>query len=68
MTERGIQEAVARADVIICAVLRRLPLVAALTLALLLAVLAARGKPPPDAHDITSEGPEGDYTDEWYRW
>lgn len=74
--ERKIIEAVARADLLICGLLRRLPTVIALAVVLLLAVLAvrhlARADPPLIDYDrpgvdITSEGPEA-YTDQWYKW
>lgn len=77
MTERGIQIAVARADIIICTALRWLAILVPLTFVLLLAVLAARMLAEYDVRwidydrpsvDITSEGPEGDYTEAWNDW
>lgn len=73
--ERRILEAVARADLILSAVLRALPVVAALTALLILAVIVARARLPDPYQvdydrpgvDITSEGPEG-YTSEYYKW
>ena len=75
MSEMGIQTAIARADVILCAILRALPVIAALTLLLLVLLLVVRARwPDPylidyDAPgvDITSEGPEG-YTQAYYDW
>ena len=74
--ERRIIEAVARADVWLCGLRRRLPAAIALAVALLLAALVvrrlARADPPLIDYDrpgvdITSEGPEA-YTDRWYQW
>lgn len=74
MTERGIQIAVARADIIICTALRWLAILVPLTIVLLLAVLAARKLTGQEVRwidydrpgvDITSEGPEEDYTKAW---
>ena len=73
--ERRILEAVARADLILSAVLRALPAVAALTALLILAVIVARARLPDPYQvdydrpgvDVTSEGPEG-YTSEYYKW
>ena len=76
MTERQIQEAVARADIIICEIIRCAGIIILLMAVLLICVLAARHftrEEPPmidyDAPgvDITSEGPD-EYTDEYYRW
>ena len=72
MTERQLQEAVARADLTVCALLRWVVAVAILAAVLLLALLAvrhfARAEPPRiDRCDVTSEGPEG-YTPAWYEW
>ena len=65
MTEKSILEAVARADLIVCAALRVLA-AAVLTLILLALVLAGRKLADPYRQnyygpcDITSEGPEND--------
>lgn len=70
---RRIIEAVARADLILCFVGRVAFVVALLSLALLLVVLAVRGTDPDlidydkPGTDVTSEGSEG-YTEEWYKW
>jgi hypothetical protein len=74
-TTRQIQIAVARADLIVCTVLRWLAVIVPLTIVFLLVLLVVwKHRPDPylidyDAPgvDITSEGPEA-YTDEWYRW
>lgn len=72
-TTRRIIEAVARADLILCFAGRVVLVVALLSLALLLAVLAVHGADPylidydKPGTDITSEGPEG-YTSEYYKW
>lgn len=76
MTEKSIQIAVARADLIVCQALRvlaALAVFAVILLAVLLIVHHARGDPylidyDAPGVDITSEGPDGDYTEEWYRW
>lgn len=74
MTERSIQIAVARADIIICSALRWLAILIPLTIVLLLAVLAARKLAGQEVQwidydrpgvDITSEGPEDDFTKAW---
>lgn len=74
MTERGIQIAVARADIIICTALRWLAILVPLAAVLLLAVLAARKLAGQEVQwidydrpgvDITSEGPEEDFTKAW---
>ena len=74
-TERAIQAAVARADLIISTILRKLPIVAVLTVVLLLAVITVRrwagfqGYSPywidydAPGVDITSEGPDDDVGD-----
>ena len=75
--EKAIQIAVARADLFACATLRWLGALAALTVLLLLAVIAFRSwavrafdpyLTDYDAPgvDITSEGPDDDCTQEWY--
>lgn len=70
---RRIIEAVARADMILCFAGRVAFVVALLSLALLLVVLAVRGTDPDlidydkPGTDVTSEGPEG-YTEEWNEW
>ena len=73
MTDRMIQVGVARADLILCAVLRWAVIVALLAAVLVVAVIIVRARlPDPDlidydapGVDITSEGPEG-YTSAWY--
>ena len=76
MTERQIQEAVARADIIICEIIRWAGIIILLMAVLFICILAvrhfAREEPPMIDYDapgvdITSEGPDG-YTDEYYRW
>lgn len=76
MTSRDVIEAVARADRWICSALRLLPVVAALSVVLLLAVLAVLvwGRYDPNwidydapGVDITSEGPDGDWTEAWQK-
>ena len=75
MTDRAIQIAVARADLILCALLRWAVIVALLAAVLVVTVIIVRARlPDPDlidydrpGVDITSEGPEG-YTREWYKW
>lgn len=72
--ERSIQAAVARADLIVCAALRVLAVVAVLGGVLLLLVILVRARLSDpyeidyDAPgvDVTSEGPEGDHTAAWY--
>ena len=70
---RRIIEAVARADLILCFVGRVVFVIALLSLALLLVVLAVHGADPDlidydkPGTDITSEGPEG-YTKAWSEW
>lgn len=69
--ERQIQIAVARADLIVCYASRVLAvaLMAALLIALVWCVREALGgNPDVVPYDITSEGPEDDYTGEYYRW
>ena len=74
-TTKAIQTAVARADLTICEILRALPVIAVLTLMLLILLLVVRARwPDPyfidyDAPgvDITSEGPEG-YTQAYHDW
>lgn len=74
-TTRAIQIAVARADMILCAILRAVPAVTLMTAILVALVIFARARwPDPDiinydapGTDITSEGPEG-YTKEWHEW
>lgn len=67
MTERQIQIAIARADIIICAALRWTLAVLPLAVVFALLILAARGLVREETHwidydapgvDITSEGPE----------
>lgn len=66
MTERGIQIAVARADIIVCAALRWLAVIVPLTVVFMLVLLMVWAhRPDPylidyDAPgvDITSEGPD----------
>lgn len=74
MTERSIQVAVARADIIICSALQWLAILVPLTIVLVLAVLAARKLAGQEVQwidydrpgvDITSEGPEEDFTKAW---
>jgi len=55
--ERQIQIAVARADLIICSILRYLPLIVPLCIILLLAVIAYKRRTSPD-----------DCTDSWQDW
>lgn len=74
-TERMIQAAVARADLVVCSILRWLAIIVPLTVVFLVVLLVVWAhRPDPylidyDAPgvDITSEGPEA-YTAEWYRW
>ena len=78
-TTKAIQIAVARADLIVCSVLRWMVVIVPLTVILLLAVIAFRewaytycdpyliDYDSPGV-DITSEGPDDDYTDAWYEW
>ena len=74
-TTRAIQIAVARADMILCAILRAIPAVTLMTAILVALVIVARARwPDPDrinydapGTDITSEGPEG-YTEAWHEW
>ena len=68
--ERRILEAVARADLAVCAILRGAAVLLALGAALVLAVLLVRAWTGPPVHerDITSEGPEGDWTPAWHEW
>ena len=54
---KQIQIAVARADLIICTVLRYLPVIAPLCIILLLAVIAYKRRTSPD-----------DRTDSWQDW
>lgn len=73
---KAIQIAVARADLIVCSVLRWLVIVVPLTVVLLAALLVVWAhRPDPylidyDAPgvDITSEGPDDDYTEAWYKF
>ena len=73
MTDRMIQVGVARADLILCSVLRWAVIVALLAAVLGVAGIIVRARlPDPDlidydapGVDITSEGPEG-YTREWF--
>lgn len=73
MTDRSIQIFVARADLILCAVLRWAVIVALLAAVLVVTVIIVRARlPDPDlidydapGVDITSEGPEG-RTRAWY--
>lgn len=74
-TNRAIQIAVARADLILTAILRAVPAVIALTVILVALVIVARARWPDPCRinydapgvDITSEGPEG-YTEAWHEW
>ena len=71
MTDRAIQIAVVRADLILCTFIRRALIVALLAAVLVVAVIIVRARlPDPDlidydapGVDITSEGPDG-YTRE----
>ena len=74
-TERMIQAAVARTDLVVCSILRWLAIIVPL-IAIFLVVLLVAWAHRPDPYlidydapgvDITSEGPEA-YTAEWYRW
>jgi hypothetical protein len=73
MTDRAIQIFVARADLILCTVLRWAVIVALLAAVLVVAVIIVRARLPDsdlidyDAPgvDITSEGPDG-RTRAWY--
>lgn len=73
---KAIQIAVARADLIVCAVLRWLAVLVPLAVVFALALIVAwRFRPDPyavnyDAQgvDVTSEGPDGDWTDAYYEW
>ena len=72
MTMDRIRVAVARADLVICGILRWavvIGLLAALLLACVIAALhLARADPPRiDRCDITSEGPE-DWSEAWTDW
>lgn len=75
MNDKTIQIAVARADLILTAVLRTVPAVVALTVILITLVIVARARLPDPEEvdydkpgvDITSEGAKG-YTEEYYRW
>ena len=69
---RRILEAVARADLIVCAAVR-VAVVVGLSLLLILLMWRVREWAMPRAapevipYDVTSEGPEG-YTKEWEKW
>ena len=80
---RAIQVAVALADLFICSCLRWLAIVAVLTVILALGVLAFHSLMWNEHYhwqdpywidydapgvDITSEGPDDDYTDTWKDW
>ena len=82
MTEKGIQIAVARADLFICTALRWLAVIVPLALVLLLCVVLFHRAVWNDHYhwldpywidydapgvDITSEGPEA-FTEEYYKW
>lgn len=77
MTDRDVIEAVARVDCWLRDALRLLPAVVLLTALLLVIVFSVRGfvdclrSPPVDYDapgvDITSEGPDGDWTEAWYK-
>lgn len=82
-TTKAIQIAVARADLIVSSALRWLAIIAALSAVLLLGVLAFHRIMWNDHYhwqdpywidydapgvDITSEGPDDDYTDAWNDW
>jgi hypothetical protein len=82
-TTKAIQIAVARADLIVSSALRWLAIIAALSVVLLLGVLAFHRIMWNDHYhwqdpywidydapgvDITSEGPDDDYTDAWNDW
>ena len=70
MTERQILEAVARADMAVCAFLRGFAVAAALFVILLMMVLVGRRIADPDrvnyygpGGDITTEGPDCEVVD-----
>ena len=74
--DRLIQATMVRVDMILCAIARRLPLIALLAVVLLLAVLAVRCWTIWDPYwidydapgvDITSEGPDDDFTENYFR-
>lgn len=79
-TEKAIQIAVARADLIVSTVLCWLAVIVPLAIVLLVTVFAVRrwtGLEDYDPYlidydqpgvDITSEGPDDDYTDAWYKF
>lgn len=75
MNTKAIQTAVARADLILCAILRALPVIAVLTLLLLILLLVVRARWPDPYFidydrpgvDVTSEGPEA-YTQAYHDW
>lgn len=73
---KAIQVAVARADLIVCSILRLLAIIIPLTVIFLIVLLVVWANRPdpylidydsPDV-DITSEGPAEDYTDAWRDW
>ena len=78
MTEKGIQIAVVKADLIVCAILRWLAVIVPLTIVLIIAVIAFRKITHLDNYDpylidydkpgvdITSKGHLA-YTEEYYR-
>ena len=73
---KQIQVAVARADLIVCSMLRWLAVIVPLTIIFLLVLLVVwANRPDPylidydkPGVDITSEGPDDDYTDSWQDW
>ena len=82
-TTKAIQIAVARADLILCSCLRWLAIIVVLTVVLALGVLAFHRLMWNDHYhwqdpywidydapgvDITSEGPDDDYTEAWYKF
>ena len=82
-TERMIQAAVARADLVVCSILRWLAVIVPLTVILFLCVLAFHRLMWNEHYhwqdpywidydapgvDITSEGPDDDYIDAWKDW
>ena len=73
--ERPIIDAVAMADLILCWLVRAVVVLVLLGI-MAIGVLAIRGifirEPPPIDYDapgvdVTSEGPDGDWTEEWYK-
>ena len=67
--EKQIMTAVARTDLIWCAAARVMVVLALAGIAVIIGVLAARGMANVDRRataDITSEGPDGDWTEAYY--